>query len=185
MNLNISKSKYVLAVILVLGLVASSICRLDPAGPLLLVVVLLGSGISSMIAALQGKWREVGPILIYPLLALVFFPTLIDRCRTMTNDDSAVMALRLIAAAETSYQSSNDAYGSLEQLIKAGLIGSRYRGTVAGYRFGVDVPTDGKTFGARAIRVSPQDGRYDYIVEPDGIVRYSADAADRPGQPVP
>lgn len=170
---------------LVLGLVASSSCRLDPAGPLLLVSVLLVSGVSSMIAALQGKWREVGPILIFPLLALLFFPTLIDRCRTRTNDDSAVGSLRAIATAETTYQSWNNAYGSLEQLIKAGLIGSEYRGTVAGYRFEIDVPSDGQTFGARAVRASPQNGRYEYFVQPDGIVRYSAAPSDRSGQPVP
>jgi hypothetical protein len=185
--MSVSKSKYFLAIALVLGVAASSSCRLDPAGPVLLMIVLLGSGISSMIAALQGKWREVGPILIFPLLALVFFPTLIDRCRTRTNDDSAVITLKTIEAAEKTYESSNGAYGSLEQLIHAGLIGSRYQGTVAGYRFEVEVPSDGKTFRAKAIRGSPQNGRYNYFVLADGTVRYSADAAppNRAGQAVP
>src|SRR6185295_12364390 len=89
-DLSISKSKYILGVLLVLELITSSTCRLDPAGPILLVIILLGGGVSSMIAALQGKWREVGPILICPLLGMLLFPTLIDRCRNTSNDDSAI-----------------------------------------------------------------------------------------------
>ena len=65
------------------------------------------------------------------LLLVVVLPTLFRRHPSESQESSAVAQLRTINTAEITYLSSNDGkYGSVPALITAGLLDSRFAGSV-------------------------------------------------------
>jgi hypothetical protein len=118
-----------------------------------------------------------------PLItASVAIPSLL-RSRQAAQEASAVAQLRTIAAAELTYQSMRRTYGDMPALIRAGLLDSRFTSAVSGYQFAISIAVSGNTFRATATPVSPNSGRYGYIVTTDGVIRYSAvPAMAPPGQ---
>jgi hypothetical protein len=158
----LSKVKYILGAGVLTGAIASRFCEADPVGPLLLLATLLGGVISAVVAAIMRKWSELTPVLLCSFLSFVFFPELIDRCRSISNDDAAISNLRTIATAELTYQSTATRYGGIEDLIASRLIDERYSGVAAGYRYSVTMSPNGLSFVAMATRESTETGRYDY-----------------------
>ena len=71
------------------------------------------------------------------------------------------------------YLSSNAGnYGSIPELITAGLLDNRFAATggVSGYVFAVEA--SGSDYTARATPTSTNAGRFGYFATPDAVVRY-------------
>ena len=111
-------------------------------------------------------------VAIILIIATIAIPSLL-RSRQAAQESSAVSNIRTINTAEVTYLSSNAGnYGSLPELITAGLIDNRFGGTngVSGYSFSVDA--SGSDYTARATPTSTNAGRFGYYSTPDAVVRY-------------
>ncbi len=97
------------------------------------------------------------------------------------NESAAVTYLRTINTAEVTFlATAKGTYGTIPQLISAGLLDSRFNGTVSGYNFSVTVT--GTDYKATAEPASPQAGRYGFFSTADDLrIRYSTTLAP-PGQ---
>lgn len=120
------------------------------------------------------------------IVATIAIPSLL-RSRQAANEASAVANLRTIAAAEVAYSSSSRGnYAGLPTLVSAGLLDSRFIGAVSGYEYTITV--SGRSYTAMASPITPNNGRYGYLVMTDGVVRYSRITGQAPpglaGEPV-
>jgi len=125
-------------------------------------------------------------VAIILIIATIAIPSLL-RSRQAANESGAVADLRTINTAEVTYLSSAQGnYGNISQLIGAGLLDSRFTGTVGGYNF--NITTSGPDYTATADPASTNTGRYGYYAVPDGVVRWSTNSAEAPtgqaGNPV-
>src|SRR5712672_3098715 len=76
-------------------------------------------------------------VAIILIIATIAIPSLL-RSRQAAQESSAVAQIRTINTAEVTYLSSNGGnYGSVPQLITAGLLDSRFSSSVSGYTFSV------------------------------------------------
>src|SRR6266496_833440 len=74
-------------------------------------------------------------VAIILIIATIAIPSLL-RSRQAANESSAVANTRTINTAEVTYLSSAGGnYGSIPELITAGLLDSRFSGSVSGYNF--------------------------------------------------
>jgi prepilin-type N-terminal cleavage/methylation domain-containing protein len=115
-------------------------------------------------------------VAIILIIATIAIPSLL-RSRQAANESSAVANIRTINTAEVTYLSSAAGnYGSLPQLVTAGLLDSRFgTGIVSGYNFAVTASVGDYT--ATAMPVSPNSGRYAYYSLPDAVIRYQTTAS--------
>ena len=114
-------------------------------------------------------------VAIILIIATIAIPSLL-RSRQAANESSAVANTRTINTAEVTYLSSAGGnYGSITNLIAAGLIDSRFTNPVSGYSFTVTV--SGSDYTADALPTSTNSGRFGYYSLPDAVVRYQAVAA--------
>lgn len=125
-------------------------------------------------------------VAIILIIATIAVPALL-RSRQSANETAAVSNLKLINTAEVTYTVSGTAgYGSINDLVAARLIDSRFSTAVSGYVFTITV--SGNDYTATAIARAPNDGRYDYYTRPDYVIRYSTNASRAPaglsGEPV-
>jgi prepilin-type N-terminal cleavage/methylation domain-containing protein len=110
-------------------------------------------------------------VAIILIIATIAIPSLL-RSRQAAQESSAVAQLRTINTAEVTYLSSNaGAYGSIPQLITAGLLDGRFSGSVSGYSF--TVTASGSDYTANASPTSTNAGRYGYYSTPDAVVRFA------------
>lgn len=110
-------------------------------------------------------------VAIILIIATIAIPSLL-RSRQAANESAAVANLRTINTAQVTYLSSSGGnYGGVANLVTAGLLDSRFSGTVSGYNFTVTV--SGADYTANANPASSNTGRYGYYSTPDGVVRYS------------
>jgi hypothetical protein len=94
---------------------------------------------------------------------------------------SAVANLRTINTAEVTYlSSSGGTYGSITELIAAGLLDETFIGTKAGYKYSITLNATGSVYTADVLPVSPNTGRFGYYSFPDAVVRYSTIASLAP-----
>jgi hypothetical protein len=94
---------------------------------------------------------------------------------------SAVANLRTINTAEVTYLSaSGGTYGSITELIAAGLLDETFIGTKAGYKYSITLNATGSVYTADVLPVSPNTGRFGYYSFPDAVVRYSTIASLAP-----
>src|SRR5439155_10831988 len=111
-------------------------------------------------------------VAIILIIATIAIPSLL-RSRQAANESSAVANTRTINTAEVTYLSSAGGnYGSITNLVTAGLIDSRFNNTVSGYSF--TVTNSGSDYTATAYPSSANSGRFGYYALPDAVVRYSA-----------
>src|ERR1700692_2351635 len=76
-------------------------------------------------------------VAIILIIATIAIPSLL-RSRQAAQEAAAVAQTRTINTAEVTYLSSNQgAYGSIPELITAGLLDNRFTGSVSGYNFTV------------------------------------------------
>ncbi len=84
---------------------------------------------------------------------------------------SSVSNLRTINTAQVTYSSNFGRYGTIPELITAGLLDSRYASSLSGYVFTVTVSSSDYT--ATAFPTSTNAGRYGYYSSADAVVRYA------------
>ena len=116
---------------------------------------------------------DVLAVIVGILFLVVLLPNLLrPRPRGGGQESSAVANIRTINTAEVTYLSSNGGvYGSVPELITAGLLDSRYTGSVSGYTFAVTA--SGTEYTATATPTSTNAGRFGYYSTPDAVVRYA------------
>jgi type IV pilus assembly protein PilA len=114
-------------------------------------------------------------VAIILIIATIAIPSLL-RSRQAANESSAVANLRTINTAEVTYLSSNSGnYGSLPELVTAGLVDTRFGGAaVSGYSY--TVTASGSDYTANAVPTSANSGRYSYFALPDAVIRYGTSA---------
>jgi prepilin-type N-terminal cleavage/methylation domain-containing protein len=125
-------------------------------------------------------------VAIILIIATIAIPSLL-RSRQSANESAAVASVRTVTTAEVTYLSSAQGnYGTLAQLIAAGLLDSGFNGTKSGYNYSIS--TNGLDYTIGATPASTNNGRYGYYSVPDGVVRYSTNSALAPanmsGNPV-
>ena len=113
-------------------------------------------------------------VAIILIIATIAIPSLL-RSRQAANETGAVANLRTINTAQVTYMSSNaGGYGSVAQLVTAGLLDERFSTSLSGYTYTATPSGIGlTTFVSVAIRQSENTGRFNYYSGPDGVVRYS------------
>jgi len=112
------------------------------------------------------------------VLMLLFY--LSPRERQQSNDSAAVANLRTINTAEATYLSSSGRYGSIADLIAAGLLDDAFSGIKAGYKYSIALDAKSSVYTAEATPSSAKTGSYGYYTVPDAVVRYSTDASLAP-----
>ena len=113
-------------------------------------------------------------VAIILIIATIAIPSLL-RSRQAANESSAVANLRTINTAEVTYLSSAGGnFGTVNDLVTAGLIDSRFTSgnPVSGYTFVVTASLSDYT--ATATPTSTNSGRYGYWSTPDAVVRYAS-----------
>jgi hypothetical protein len=110
----------------------------------------------------------------------------VHRSRQIDNEASAVMNLQTLAKAEFVLLNEDGFYGTVDELILSRFLEPRFAAPISGYNYSV-VPSQ-FNFLATASRTSRFNGRYEYFVTGDGIVRYSKNSdlapPERAGFPV-
>jgi hypothetical protein len=92
--------------------------------------------------------------------------------REAANESAAVAQLRTINTAEVTYLSVNGGrYGSIPQLIQAGLLDQRFAAPISGFSYSIIAL--GINYSVAAIPTSTGTGRFAYYSTPDAIIRYS------------
>ena len=127
-------------------------------------------------------------VAIILIIATIALPSLL-RSRQAANESAAVSNLRNMNTAQVSYSSAHTgAYGSIQDLVTAGLVDSRYSSTLSGYNLVITLSGNALDYTATAIARGQNDGRYDYYSAPDYVIRYSTDTSRAPtgltGEPV-
>src|ERR1043165_3993527 len=113
-------------------------------------------------------------VAIILIIATIAIPSLL-RSRQAAQESAAVSQIRTVNTAEVTYLSSASGnYGAITDLITAGLLDSRFTGSVSGYTFVVDA--SGSDYTATATPTSTNAGRYGYFSLPDAVVRYQTAA---------
>jgi prepilin-type N-terminal cleavage/methylation domain-containing protein len=109
-------------------------------------------------------------VAIILIIATVAIPSLI-KSRQFAQESAAVSNLKTINTSEVTYLSSNaGTYGSIPQLITAGLLDSRFANSLSGYTFSVQA--SGSDYTASASPTSVNSGRYGYYSTPEAVIRF-------------
>src|SRR6476619_2277823 len=83
-------------------------------------------------------------VAIILIIATIAIPSLL-RSRQAANESAAVAEIRTINTAEITYLSSSGGnYGTIPFLVGAGLLDSRFSGTMSGYNFAITVAVNGQ-----------------------------------------
>ena len=108
--------------------------------------------------------------------------------RNNAQESAAIANLRTINTAEVTYLSAaGGEYGTMQNLIEAGLLDSRFSSGFSGYKFSILLIGTGDYIAAAA-PTSPETGNHAFYSTPDGVVRFAVDERLAPpalaGQPV-
>ncbi len=122
------------------------------------------------------------------IIATIAIPSLL-RSRQSANETHAVANLKTVNTAEVQYLSnSQNLYGSIPDLITAGMLDNRYSLGSAGYNFDILLSANSLDYTASATAQGANAGRYDYYTRPDYVIRYTTDPMRSPtglsGEPV-
>jgi type IV pilus assembly protein PilA len=127
-------------------------------------------------------------VAIILIIATIAIPSLL-RSRQAANESAAVATLRTLNTAEVTYSSAGGGgYGTMAQLVGAGLVDSSLQATKSGYFFTVQLSTNLLDYTVFASAASTNGGRFDYYTTPDYLIRYSTLTSRAPaglaGEPV-
>ena len=127
-------------------------------------------------------------VAIILIIATIAIPSLL-RSRQAANESTAVANMRNLNSAQVSYSSSAGIYGTLDELVSAGLIDGRYTSpNFSGFLYTLEISTDQRDYTVLATAVSANSARFDYYTLPDFVIRYSTVTSRAPsgqaGQPV-
>ena len=122
------------------------------------------------------------------IIATIAIPSLL-RSRQSANETHAVANLKTVNTAEVQYLSnSQNLYGSIPDLVTAGMLDNRYSLGSAGYNFDIQLSANSLDYTATATTQGANAGRYDYYTRPDYVIRYTTDPMRSPtglsGEPV-
>lgn len=131
--------------------------------------------------------RIIGLTLVLLVLGLIIWtlalPTKSGPPNNEQAESSAVAQLRVINTAEVTYASVGGRYGTIQDMIAAGLLDRRFAGEIDGYSF--EVRLLGATNYLAIATPVGNVGRYTYSSGPDAVIRYAAGPPGTPiGQPV-
>lgn len=119
-------------------------------------------------------------VAIILIIATIAIPSLL-RSRQAANESAAVTNLRSINTAQVSYSASGGLYGTMAELVSAGLLDSRFSGSgISGYVFSMELSGNRFDYTARATATSTNMGRFDYYSVPDYVIRYSTTTSRAP-----
>lgn len=119
-------------------------------------------------------------VAIILVIATIAIPNLL-RSRQTAHESSAVANLHTINTAEITYTSSSGGiYGTMPQLVAAGLMDPRFLTSTSGYDFTLAMPGNQRNYTAYATAVTVNDGRYDYYTSPDYVIHYSGAVSRAP-----
>ena len=114
------------------------------------------------------------------IIATIAIPSLL-RSRQSANETHAVANLKTVNTAEVQYLSnSQNLYGSIPDLITAGMLDNRYSLGSAGYNFDIQLSANSLDYTASATAQGANAGRYDYYTRPDYVIRYTTDPMRSP-----
>ena len=120
-------------------------------------------------------------VAIILIIATIAIPSLL-RSRQAANESSAVANLRTVNTAQVTYLSSAGGnYGSVTDLVTAGLLDSRFPGPVSGYLF--TITASGSDYTANATPTSTNSGRL-WILQRAGCCRPISVGDEHDLQPV-
>ena len=127
-------------------------------------------------------------VAIILIIATIAIPSLL-RSRQAANESAAVATLRTLNTTEVTYSSAGGGtYGTMAQLVGAGLVDTSLQATKSGYSFTVQLSTDLRDYTVFATAASTNGGRFDYYTTPDYLIRYSTLTSRAPaglaGEPV-
>ena len=112
----------------------------------------------------------VGIILIVATIAI---PSLLNSRQT-ANEAAAASTLKLLNTAQVTYSSAAaNMYGTISDLVTAGLADSSLLGTKAGYSYSVVLSGDRMDYTIYATAASNIMGRYDFYTTPGNVITYS------------
>jgi len=114
-------------------------------------------------------------VAIILIIATIAVPALL-RSKQSANESSAVANLRTINTAEATYiLSSSGNYGTIPELITAGLMDSRFSTSVSGYQYDVSSFVGG--FTGQAMPAGTNAGRYGFYILADSVIRYATSSS--------
>ena len=126
-------------------------------------------------------------VAIILIIATVALPSLL-KSRQAANESSAVANLRSVNTAQVSYLSTGGLYGSVPDLVTAGLLDNRFSTPMSGYTINIALAGGAMDYTSFATAVGVNDGRFDYFSRPDYVIRYSTVPSRAPsgltGEPV-
>ena len=126
-------------------------------------------------------------VAIILIIATIAIPSLL-KSRQSANESSAASSLRVVNTAEVQYLSTGGLYGSVPNLVTAGLLDNRFSTPMAGYNISITISGSAMDYTSYATAVGVNDGRYDYFSRPDYVIRYSTVPSRAPsgltGEPV-
>ena len=123
-------------------------------------------------------------VAIIAIITAIAIPNVLNS-RKAANESSAIAALRAIGSAQVSYSVENNRYGSITELIAAGLLDERFKedGKINGYKITTETAAKGTLplistgiAGYKAVpAIKDGAGRYAYSMYSDFVVRYAED----------
>jgi type IV pilus assembly protein PilA len=109
-------------------------------------------------------------VAIILIIATIAIPSFL-RSRQSANESSAVSNVRTVNIGEANYSlSTGGNFGTISELVIAGMLDSRFNGPVSGYSFTITV--SGPDYTVNAVPTSLNNGRYGYYSTPDTVIRY-------------
>jgi type IV pilus assembly protein PilA len=119
-------------------------------------------------------------VAIILVIAMIAIPSLM-KSRQASHEATAVATLKTISTAEISYTtSSGGVFGTIPELVAAGLLPSSLNSTIAGYNYNLAMVAGQRDYTAWATAITSSEGRYDYYTAPDWVIRYSSDSTRAP-----
>jgi hypothetical protein len=100
-------------------------------------------------------------------------PASLSAVRQAADEAAVVADLRSVSTAESLFRADKGRYGSLPELIAAGVLDTRFARNQTGYL--LDIVASDSDYKARAYPTTMSEGRYAFYLRADGIIRYSDD----------
>ena len=110
-------------------------------------------------------------VAIILIIATIAIPSLL-KSRQLANENAAVATLRTVSNAEATYiTAAGGSFGTLSQLISEKLLDGRFTGVTGGYNY--SITTDGFDYTVTATPSATNNGRFGYMLDADGVIKYS------------
>ena len=163
---------------LILGILSITILSVLAGIPAIVSGHMARSAIKRSMGGLKGAGMALAGLVMGYLSIVLFIilggiaitiPLMI-RARQAAQESAAIAQLRTINTAEITYLAASGRYGTIPQLISAGLLDDRFAKTTTGYA--LEVQALPLSYTATATPISSNAGRFGYYSLPDAVIRY-------------